>query len=340
MFFETISRENFVAFLKNRADFSLSGTILDDNESKRFYRFVRMPLADGEHHVEALYGKMYYSYPAGVEDSLFSRSENLEFMAFVVDYENIYCLSYMFSRLFGKPEIGSPRYIQNNMAQELMEHLQEKTVFEPEFLNDPALQAMAYEKAIKEYVMQQEIANSAQEKMQEFMADLDDTTIIEYLANPTKWADKVIRALDEKAPRRNDEPFSQGAGKRFLAIQHLTEQKINAFQADPCCWESVCRGLFTAIKDMKNVRLTVEMNGNKKELLYPAHGIIKMATIRNKSISTFAIYPSKLTREMEDFLEANSPEYADHRYEMPMSAISCIKRGKKTLWENPMFKKG
>lgn len=342
MFFETISRENFAAFLKSRTDFSLSGTIMDKSESKHFYRFVRMPLADDEHHVEALYGKMYCSYPAGVGDSLFSRSEDLEFMAFVVDYEDAYCMNYMFlsSRLFGLPAIGSPRDIRNDMAQDLMKHLQEKTVIEPELLNDPALQAVAYEKAVEEYVMQQKIANPTREKMQEFMSDLDDTTIIEYLASPTKWADRVIHALDEKAPRRYDKPFSQGAGKRFLAIQHLTEQKINAFQADPCCWESACRGLFTAIKDMKNVRLTVEMNGNKKELLYPAHGIIKMATIRNKSISTFAIYPSKLTREMEDFLEANSPEYADHRYEMPMSAISCIKRGKKTLWENPMFKKG
>lgn len=340
MFFKTISRENFAAFLKNRTDFSLSGTILGEYESKRFYRFVRMPLADDEHHVEALYGKLYYSYPAGVGDSLFSRSENLEFMAFVVDYENMYCLSYMFSHLFGLPAIGSPRDIQSDMAQDLMEHLQEKTVIEPELLNDPALQAVAYENAVKEYAMQQKIANPIQEKMQEFMSNLDDTTIIEYLASPSKWADRVIHALDEKAPRRYDKPFSQGAGKRFLAIQHLTEQKINAFQADPCCWESVCKDLFAAIKDMKNVRLIIKMNGNEKELLYPAHGISKMTTIRNKSISTFEIYPSKLTREMEDFLEANNPKYDDHRYEMPMSAISCIKRGKKTLWENPMFKKG
>ena len=127
MFFKTINRKKFVAFLKNRADFSLSGTILGDHEPKLFYRFVRMPLADGEHHVEALYGN--YFYPAGVGDSLFSRSENLEFMAFVVDYENIYCMSYMFSRLFGRPAISSPRDIQSDMAQDLMEHLQEKTVF-------------------------------------------------------------------------------------------------------------------------------------------------------------------------------------------------------------------
>ena len=337
MFFKTINRKKFVAFLKNSADFSLSGTILGDHEPKLFYRFVRMPLADGEHHVEALYGN--YFYPAGVGDSLFSRSENLEFMAFVVDYENIYCMSYMFSRLFGRPAISSPRDIQSDMAQDLMEHLQEKTVFEPEFLNDPALQAVAYEKAIKEYVMQQKITNPTQEKMQEFMSDLDDTVIIEYLANPTKWADKVIRALDDKAPRRNDKPFSQGAGKRFLALLHLTEQKINAFQADPCCWESVCRNLFATIKDAKKVRLIVEMNGNEKELLYPVDGIIKMSTITNKSISTFSICPRRLMKEAEDFLAVNNPNYENHRHEIPMSTISRIERGKKTLWENPMYKK-
>ena len=46
MFFKTINRKKFVAFLKNRADFSLSGTILGDHEPKLFYRFVRMPLAE------------------------------------------------------------------------------------------------------------------------------------------------------------------------------------------------------------------------------------------------------------------------------------------------------
>ena len=44
-------------------------------------------------------------------------------------------------------------------------------------------------------------------------------------------------------------------------------------------------------------------------------------------------------KEAEDFLAVNNPNYENHRHEIPMSTISRIERGKKTLWENPMYKK-
>lgn len=100
MFLNTIYEEDFHNFLKNPTDFILSGAVMNENEKGYYYRFVRVPMADGEHSVEALFGQMCSNYPTSMSKDHFSEQHNLEFMAYVVDHEKTYAESYEFLRLF------------------------------------------------------------------------------------------------------------------------------------------------------------------------------------------------------------------------------------------------
>lgn len=100
MFLNTIYEEDFHNFLKNPTDFILSGVVMNENEKGYYYRFIRVPMADGEHSVEALFGQMCSNYPTSMSKDHFSEQHNLEFMAYVVDHEKTYAESYEFLRLF------------------------------------------------------------------------------------------------------------------------------------------------------------------------------------------------------------------------------------------------
>lgn len=51
MYLETIDEKAFRSFLSNPAISVLDGNVLDKHHNSNFYRFVRVPLSDGEHSV-------------------------------------------------------------------------------------------------------------------------------------------------------------------------------------------------------------------------------------------------------------------------------------------------
>ena len=63
MYLETIDEKAFRSFLSNPAISVLDGNVLDKHHNSDFYRFVRVPLSDGEHSVEALFGKCAVTIP-------------------------------------------------------------------------------------------------------------------------------------------------------------------------------------------------------------------------------------------------------------------------------------
>ena len=104
MHVNTIDEKTFFEYLRNPAYFStylsLDGYVVNANGYRSYYRFVRVRLADGEHHVEALFGQSYPTYNSSMSDRHFDRTQNLEFMAYIVDYEKTYCEMYAFQTLF------------------------------------------------------------------------------------------------------------------------------------------------------------------------------------------------------------------------------------------------
>lgn len=59
--------------------------------------------------------------------------------------------------------------------------------------------------------------------------------------------------------------------------------------------------------------------------------------LKNKVISTWAIAPRKLCNDVEEFLAENCADHSKYRSDIPMKSVSRIERGRKVLWENPIF---
>lgn len=155
MFLDTIYKEDFHNFLKNPTDFILSGVVMNENEKGYYYRFIRVPMADGEHSVEALFGQMCSNYPTSMSKDHFLEQHNLEFMAYVVDHEKTYAESYEFLRLFDATSAYTgPHSAMGEMTKTLWDYLEQKTILDPDYLNTPELQNEAYENAVKQYVLQ------------------------------------------------------------------------------------------------------------------------------------------------------------------------------------------
>lgn len=246
MYLETINEKAFRSFLSNPDISVLDGNVLDKHHNSDFYRFVRVPLSDGgEHHVDAIFGNMYSTYDLALNAHRFSANGNLEFMAYLVDYKDTYNESYQFRTLFGgsvSTEDGSFHSARTEMAASLHEYLAKTTVLEPEYLEDPDRNKLAYVKAVDKYVYGKE-----EEKMKEtfsrYFKRFDDTLTVEFLANPSHWAENVVAELDKRTELYDGLNFSAGSGKELIAVQRLVEQYIKQFESNPNCWESECTPL-------------------------------------------------------------------------------------------------
>lgn len=209
------------------------------------------------------------------------------------------------------------------VAKEVLDHARE-------LLNE------AYENAVKQYVLQKK-DTAFEESLRKFLEHIDDTATIEFFANPTGWAERVVNVLDKNLTSRDGTPFSESIGKKFVAVQRLTQSRMLEFQSKPHCWESECRSLFAATAKAKNIRLVIEANGKEMQVQYPVSNLITFEMIKNKVISAWAIAPRKLSDEVKEFLAENCAGYSKYWSDIPMKTVSRIESGRKVLWENPYF---
>ena len=213
MYLETIDEKAFRSFLSNPAISVLDGNVLDKYNGSNFYRFVRVPLSDGgEHHVDAIFGNMYSTYDLALNAHRFSANGNLEFMAYLVDYKDTYNESYQFRTLFGgsiSTEDGSFHSVRNGMTKALHEYLVKTTVLEPEYLEDPDRNKLAYVMAVGKYVYGEE-DNKTEETFSGYFKRFDDTLTVEFLVNPSHWAESVVAELDKRTELYDGLNFSAG----------------------------------------------------------------------------------------------------------------------------------
>lgn len=337
MYLETIDEKAFRSFLSNPDISVLDGNVLDKYSSSYFYRFIRIPLSDaGEHHVDAIFGNMYSTYEIALSAHRFSVSGNLEFMAYLVDYKDTYNESYHFRTLFGgsiSTEDSSFHSARNGMAKALYEYLVKTTVLEPEYLEDPDRNNLAYVMAVDKYVYGEE-DDKTEEKFSGYFKRFDDTLTVEFLANPSYWAENVVAELDKRVERYDGLNFSAGSGKELIAVQRLVEQYIKQFESNPNCWESEYKKLLDAVFGYKNVRLILEGNGEQLSVQYPVSALNLHRAVLEKQISTFSISPLKTRNEVKKFVNSIFPK-AD--CSIPVTMISRVESGRKVLWENPCF---
>lgn len=145
MFIEMIDRHMFQEFIRNSTATVLEGNFVTGSARTHYYRIVRVPLAIGEHYIEALYGHQCYSGPNSMGSTIFSTNDPLEFMAFVVDHKDFYNETYQFLTLFDDSWVNiQPHGTSNSMATALWQYLDNKTVLGESDLQDASLQREAY----------------------------------------------------------------------------------------------------------------------------------------------------------------------------------------------------
>lgn len=159
----------------------------------------------------------------------------------------------------------------------------------------------------------------------------------EKLAKEQRKLSRMKVGSDKNLTSHDGTPFSKSIGKKFVAVQRLTQLKMLEFQSKPHCWESECRSLFVATAKAKNIRLVFEANGKEMQVQYPVSNLITFEMIKKKVISTWAIAPRKLSNEVKEFLAENCADYSKYWSDIPMKAVSRIESGRKVLWKNPIF---
>lgn len=168
-------------------------------------------------------------------------------------------------------------------------------------------------------------------------AHLCVSVIIDYLANPTGWEERFAKVLEQSGIW---DSFAKEFAEPFVAYLVQTRQYLDAFSADPSCWESICKNLMAAVKDRKNVRLNIVAGGKSMQVVYPAVGIESYDTVKTKNLATYAISPARHQEEVERFLNDNYPNYSSKfHYDIPFDSIVSVSSGRKVLWENPLFGK-
>lgn len=222
-------------------------------------------------------------------------------------------------------------------AAALWQYLDAKTVLDANDLQEASLQKEAYEKAVNQYVLHSyDIDEETKKAFCEFLERIDNTASIEFLANPTGWAERAVAVLDHDCYSEN-KPFSESRGKYAVALYRVTKQKIQEFESDSNGWESQCKNLVEATSKCKNVRITIEANGKQMEVSYPVAGIASRQMVCDKMLSIWHIAPQKLGDTVEEFLKENYPNGHKYRYDIPMKLVSRVESGRKVLWVNPFF---
>ena len=318
MYCKTITKEIFDSYIANDSDSVLEGVVTNTFEGTAFRRFVRVPLAKGEHYVEALYEQDFGSFPLAMGANHFSIKNGLEFMAFIVDRKETYCKSAAFALLF-----DDFRQADSTPSAEVMKNKK--------------FQSLTYDSAVKQYVYDRSNDTTSLDVMLKLLEKFDDSVIIDYLANPTGWEERFAKVLEQSGIW---DSFAKEFAEPFVAYLVQTRQYLDAFSADPSCWESICKNLMAAVKDRKNVRLNIVAGGKSMQVVYPAVGIESYDTVKTKNLATYAISPARHQEEVERFLNDNYPNYSSKfHYDIPFDSIVSVSSGRKVLWENPLFGK-
>ena len=336
MYCKTITKEIFDSYIANDSDTVLEGAITNTFGSTTFWRFVRVPLAKGEHYVEALYKHDFGSFPLAMGANHFSIKNGLEFMAFIVDSKETCCKSISLMMLFEDCKHADSNWVTDKMKEAFFSYIEKTYAPSAETLENDNIRFQAYESAAKQYVFDRENDTTALGMMLKLLEKFDSTTIVEYLANPTGWAERFAKALEQSDIW---DSFAKDYAEPLAAYLILVRQHLDAFKADPSCWESVCKNLMNAVEDRKTVRLNLEANGKTMQVTYPVAGIEFHDVVKMKNLHTTPISPIRHREDAERFLSENYWDIAFFKFSIPFKIIKSVSSGGKVIWENPVFGK-
>lgn len=161
--------------------------------------------------------------------------------------------------------------------------------------------------------------------------------LVDYLANPTGWAERTIHEADKLLPSIGINPFSSSMGANILNSERLA-QKLIASYSVPGTKEEYYKNLYRSVSGHDYVQLLIEIDGDTISLEYPVESDLTSHTLINEeALRTFVAKkrPSK-KQKVENFLAKHDIEFAAH---IPVKYIREIYTSdmENVLWKNPKF---
>lgn len=328
-----LTREDFEQAIKSGASVFEGNTILDTGKpSGRYYRFIRVPLANGEHKVDALYGQRFYGT---LENKPVTFNQEIRFLCLVVDNAKTVNETCDFKTIFCRSSFTSDSVIEE-MAQKLFDMFRENVTEEDKKIlkgshYDKIARQNAFCRIIKGYKNYRSPIDSIVDEIGKgscfgLTSTNGDELVVDYLANPTGWAERTMKRIEK-------------ASLKFwitLAMtEELTEEYVKKY-SNPDTPEGKFKSLIDSIKNYKNVHLGLDVNGEIDSVKYPVDRIFNLDAMYDGYLDTWNIAPRSEEERIEEFLEENDAAL-ENQHKIPFKYISDIHYGKKTVWKNPDF---
>jgi len=334
-----LTREDFEQAIKSGASVFEGNTIPDTGKpSGRYYRFIRVPLANGEHKVDALYGQRFYGT---LEKKPVTFNQEIRFLCLVVDNAKTVNETCDFKTIFCRSSFTSDSVIEE-MAQKLFDMFRENVTEEDKkkILKgshyDKIARQNAFCRIIKGYKNYRSPIDSIVDEIGKgscfgLTSTNADELVVDYLANPTGWAERTM----EKIKKANSGQHGRLYGITLAVVEELTEEYVKKY-SNPDTPEGKFKSLTDSIKNYKNVHLGLDVNGEIDSVKYPVDSIFNMDAMYDGYLDTWNIAPRSEEERIEEFLEENDA-LLKNQDKIPFKYISDIHYGKKTVWKNPDF---
>ena len=328
-----LTREDFEQAIKSGASVFEGNTIPDTGKpSGRYYRFIRVPLANGEHKVDALYGQRFYGT---LEKKPVTFNQEIRFLCLVVDNAKTVNETQDFKTIFCRSSFTSDSVIEE-MAQKLFDMFRENVTEEDKKIlkgshYDKIARQNAFCRIIKGYKNYRSPIDSIVDEIGNgscfgLTSTNADELVVDYLANPTGWAERTMKRIKK-------------ASLKFWITLAMTEELTKEYvkkYSNPDTPEGKFKSLTDSIKNYKNVRLGLDVNGEIDSVKYPVDGFFNMDAMYDGYLDTWNIASRSEEERIEEFLEENDA-LLKNRDKIPFKYISNIHYGKKTVWKNPDF---
>ena len=334
-----LTREDFEQAIKSGASVFEGNTILDTGKpSGRYYRFIRVPLANGEHKVDALYGQRFYGT---LENKPVTFNQEIRFLCLVVDNAKTVNETQDFKTILCRSSFTSDSVIEE-MAQKLFDMFRENVTEEDKkkILKgshyDKIARQNAFCRIIKGYKNYRSPIDSIVDEIGNgscfgLTSTNADELVVDYLANPTGWAERTM----EKIKKANSGQHGRLYGITLAVVEELTEEYMRKYNS-PNTQEIMFRLLVELAKQYKTVRLVLNINGKTTEVKYPVKGMMNSDILYGGGFSTCNITPRSEENRIEEFIANNDSQLEDNR-RIPIKYIPEVYYGNKLIWKNPDF---
>ena len=197
-----LTREDFEQAIKSGASVFEGNTIPDTGKpSGRYYRFIRVPLANGEHKVDALYGQRFYGT---LEKKPVTFNQEIRFLCLVVDNAKTVNETQDFKTIFCRSSFTSDSVIEE-MAQKLFDMFRENVTEEDKKIlkgshYDKIARQNAFCRIIKGYKNYRSPIDSIVDEIGNgscfgLTSTNADELVVDYLANPTGWPERTMEKI-------------------------------------------------------------------------------------------------------------------------------------------------